>query len=72
MPDTPCNVVLVFEGQASRGNIKRRAWCLAHNRYAEECVTDGADPFATLEHLEAEAKPEPKRCPHCGGALERS
>lgn len=71
MPDEPCNVALVFIGKPSRGNMQRRAWCLAHDRFAEECNDAGADPFSTLERLEEEAKPEPKRCPHCGGKLER-
>ena len=64
-----CEVVLVFEGRPSRGNMKRRAWCITHDRFAEEC--DG-DPFDTLEHLDEAAKPEVRQCPHCGGEIERS
>ncbi len=72
MPDDPCNVVLAFEGRASRGNMKRTAFCMTHQRPAVECLDVGADPFATLDRLEAEAKPEILACPHCGGPLERS
>jgi|GEM_PF-4734795 len=70
MPDEPCEVVLVFEGRPSRGNMKRRAWCLVHDRFAEECLDQGADPFSTLERLEKDALPAVKRCPHCGGEIE--
>lgn len=65
MPDA-CEVVLVFEGKPRRENMKRRSWCLTHDRFAEEC--DG-DPFDTLKHLEEAAKPKKKTCPHCGECL---
>lgn len=71
MPDEICNVVLTFEGRASRGNMKRTAYCMTHQRPATECMDAGADPFATLERLEAEALSEVKTCPHCGEPLER-
>jgi heterodisulfide reductase subunit A-like polyferredoxin len=67
MPDT-CHVVLVFQGPAIQGNMKRRAWCITHDRFAEECE---GDPFDTLEHLEADAVPAVKRCKRCGAPIER-
>ncbi len=67
-PDS-CEFVLVFEGRPSRGNMKRRTWCLTHDRFAEEC---GGDGFDVLAKLDAEAQPKAKLCPHCGGELERS
>lgn len=68
MPDA-CEFVLVFEGRPSVGNMRRRSWCLTHDRFAEECDGDG---FDALDKLEAAAKPAPKRCPHCGGEIVRS
>ena len=63
-----CDVVLVFQGPAIRGNMRRRAWCLVHDRFAEECVSD---PFDTLDRLIREAEPEDRCCPRCGVNLDR-
>lgn len=43
------------------------AWCLTHLRWAEACSADPID--ATLAHLEREAQPRAKTCPHCGKPL---
>ncbi len=55
-----CNVVLVFKGTPHPDNMNRRAWCLTHDRFADECA---GDPFDTLAHLEEAAKPVPKLVP---------
>ncbi len=47
----------------------RTAWCLTHKRWAELCDGDPID--ATLSHLNKDAEPKAKTCPHCGGDLDR-